>query len=101
MFGRHFDAELSIKKWAGLIRGIGFIFMGLCFLAAIIVLGADAEYLWWVSLIILGGGGLTLLGTTFTAVLIWGFGDVVGNTKRMATGTATQTVTMNEELPEL
>ena len=87
MLDNNFNAEESIKKWAGVIRALGIALMCLCGFAAFIVLCANARYLWWVSLIILGVGGLTLLSTSFSWVLIWGFGDLVGNTKKISTGT--------------
>ena len=71
-------------------------------LAAFIVLCCDFEYLWWVSLIILGGGGLILLSTLFTSAMIWGFGEVVGDIRRISTRTVTE-IPQNDdvELPEL
>ena len=102
MFDKNFNAEKSIKKWAGAILIAGKVLMGLSALAAFIVLCIDAEFLWWVSLIILGGGGIMLISAMFSATMIWGFGDVVGNTKRISTGTVTE-VEQDEdiELPEL
>ena len=102
MFDKNFNAEAAIKKWAEVILGIGKIFMGLCGLAAFIVLCVNAEYLWWVALTILGGGALTLLTTSFSSVMIWGFGDIVGNTKRNANESTSKTTKNDEfELPEL
>jgi hypothetical protein len=50
----------------------------------------------------LGGGGLVLLSTAFSSAIIWGFGDVVGNTKRIAGGAAEPAEQTDEmELPEL
>ena len=101
MFDKNFNAESSIKKWAsGMLIG-GKILMWCSVIAAFIVLCCDAEYLWWVSLIILGGGALIMLSTMFSATMIWGFGDVVGNIKKMTEDTTTQTNTIEEDLPEL
>lgn len=98
---KNFNAEASIKNWANIIRGLGFVFMALCVIAALVVLCCDAEYLWWVSLIILGGGGLTLLATSFSSVMIWGFGEVVGNSKKMVSGGEATPEFIDEQLPEL
>ena len=97
MFNKNFNAENSIKRWAKAIRIIGSILMGLCVIAAFIVFALDPEDTWWISLIILGGGILTILSSSFSSVLIWGFGDIVGNTKK-------QPMTLEqieEDLPEL
>ena len=101
MFDKNFNAEKSIKKWAEAILIAGKVLMGLSALAAFIVLCIDVD-LGGVSLIILGGGGIMLISTMFSATMIWGFGDVVGNTKRISTGTVTE-VEQDEdiELPEL
>ena len=98
---KEFDSESSLKKWAVFFKAFGICLMGLSFPAALIVLCIDAEWLWWISLIILGGGGLILLTTSFTSALIWGFADIVGNTKRAAYGTALPAEQNNDELPEL
>ena len=101
MFEKNFNAERSLKKWATILRVSGFCLMGICFLAALIVLCIDADWLWWISLTILGGGGLILLVTALFSSLIWGFGDVVGNTRRMTSGTALLTEKNNDKLPDL
>ena len=102
MLDNNFNAEESIKKWAQIIRIIGIVFMCLCGFIAFIVLCASAGYLWWISLIILGIGGLTLLSTSFYWVLIWGFGDLVGNATKISNGiiAPTQKET-DKELPEV
>ena len=102
MFSKNFNAETSIKKWASTIRTVGGIFMGLCVLAALIVLCIDFEYLWWLSLILIAVGGITILGTSLSSVLIWGFGDLVGSAKKAANSATDSIITATEEaLPEL
>ena len=102
MLNNNFNAEESIKKWAGVIRTIGIAFMCLCGVAALIVLCADAQDLWWVSLIILAVGGLSLLSTSFSWVLVWGFGDLVGNTQKFTTGAIKPAQKeIDNELPDL
>ena len=102
MFKKNFNAEHAIKQWANALLIIGKVLMWCSVIAAFIVLCCDAEYLWWVSLIILGGGGLALLSCISSATLLWGFGDVVGNTKRISAGTVTEAMQDEDiELPEL
>ena len=100
-FDKNFNAEASIKNWANILRGLGFVFMALCGIAAFVVFCCEPEYLWWVSLIILGGGGLILLTTSFSSVMIWGFGEVVGNSKKMVSGSKDAPQLIETELPEL
>ena len=100
MFEKNFNAEVSIKKWANIFRSLGYVFMALCGIAAIVVLCCDAD-LWWVSLVILGGGGLTLLATSLSSVMIWGFGEVVGNSKKMVSGSNDVPESIEAKLPEL
>ncbi len=102
MFTNNFNAEHSIKKWAAIIQTGGNVFLVLCILAAFIILCVDAEYLWWISLIVLGDGVLTFFAARFYSTMIWGFGDVVGNTKKLAGGTAAPIDQYDETvLPEL
>ena len=108
MFKSTYDCEKSIKFWAKTIMTIAKVFMWLCVVAAIIILAVDSEELWWIALIVLGDGFLTMLGAAFITPMIWGFGDIVGNARRMidqAAGTPSAEiatgVTEEEELPEL
>jgi hypothetical protein len=102
MFGEDFNTEGSIRKWASVIRACGVVFAGLCALAALILLSIEAYYYWWIALTCLGGGGLTLLGAFFSSAVLWGFADIVANTKRIASGTPKQQINVEEmDLPEL
>ena len=101
MFPENFNAEESIKKWARTILIAGIVFMVLCVLAAIVLLGIEAEDFWWISLIVVVDGLLTLFGASFLSTMVWGFGDVVGNTKRIASGTTAAERNIEAELPEL
>ena len=101
LFPENFNAEGSIKKWAKTILIAGIVFMVLCVLAAIVLLGVEAEDLWWIALIVLADGLLTLFGASFLSTMVWGFGDVVGNTKRIASGTTAADQNIEAELPEL
>lgn len=101
MFDLNYNPETSLKNWARALRVAGICFTALSFLAALIVLIIDAEYLWWLSLVILGGGGLVLAAIWVSTAMLWAFGDMVGNTKRMACGSAHPVVKNNDVLPEL
>lgn len=102
MFDKNFNAEKSIKKWANGINITGSVIMILSFIAAIVLLCVNIEYLWWISLIVLGGGGLVLLGTAFSSTMIWGYGDIVGRMKSMSNNTEDPVeADTSDELPEL
>ena len=102
MFDKNFNAETSIKKWASIIRTIGIVFMVLCGLAAFIMLCYDFEVLWWVSLSLIAVGGITILCTSLSSVLIWGFGELVGSAKKNTNDAMDSDETSGEEaLPEL
>ena len=102
MFKEDYCAEKSIKRIASIILLSAKVLIVLSFIAAFIILCIDAEYLWWISLIVVGGG-LVLYYPTYTfAVLIWGFGDVVGNSKRMASSEVNESTKPSDTaLPEL
>ena len=102
MFTKNFNAEKAIKLWATIIRLAGWVIAALSVPAAIIVACIDFEYLWWVGLIILGGGGLMLLPVEFLFAILWGYGDIVENTKKISGGaSATVENKFYSALPEL
>lgn len=101
MFDENFNAENSLKKWASIFRVSGICLMALSFLSAFIMLCINARFLWWISLIVLASSGIMLLITTFYSSLIWGLGDMIGNTRRLASGTKLSTKQAIPKLPEL
>lgn len=95
-------AEYSIKKWADAIKIIGIVFVCLSVLAAIIVGCSVDEDLVWISFAVLGFGGLVWLSTAFASIMVWGFGDIVGNLERISRDdTAPKTDNDEMRLPEL
>ena len=102
MFEKNFNAEFSIKQWANIIRLIGTIIGALSVPAAIIVFCCDPEWYGWISAVVLGGGGLFYVSHLFSSVILWGFGDLVGNTKKIAADAKEPEESNNEMfLPEL
>ena len=101
MFNKNYRSEKTIKTIANAVLISGFVIAALAVLAMFILLGISAEYLWWVSLIVLGGGLFCLLMSYVFANLIWGFGEIVGNTGRIATGTGADTDIEEDLLPEI
>ena len=101
MFKKNFNAEAVIKTWAMIIKYASFIITGLSFLGAIIVLVSVPEHLWWISPIVLGGGVILFFPMLFFSHLVWGFGDIVGNTKKTAYGKESESSDNDTILPEL
>ena len=90
-----------IRGWAKAFRIGALILFGLSLLAAIIILAVE-EYLWFVSLIVLGSAGIILICAFFSATMILGFADIVENTAKMAgEQVAFDEAVESEELPEL
>ena len=95
------QAKKQNKIISFLKRNAVYIVLVLCVLAALVILCVD-EYLWFISLIVFGNGILTYVLAQYFSVMVWGFGDIVGNTKRLSGGTVTPIDQHEEtELPEL
>ena len=101
MFQNGYNSEKAIKKWAVILRAVIFILLGLSFLAAIIVAAIDFEYLWWISLIILGGAGIIGASLLFASDIVYGFAEIVGSTKRMSGESSASIEEVGDTLPEL
>ena len=102
MFDKNFNAEASIKKWATGIKIAGKVLLGLCLFAAFVLL-VSSKYLQTVALIVAASGALTFLITSFSATMIWGFGELIGDTKRLSVNINNEQTKAEEidELPEL
>ena len=82
-----YNCEKTIKKIAKAYKIVAYILMGLAPLVCILLAATEIFYLdeliIWV-VVICGGalflGGILLLASPF----VWGFGDIGGNTKRIA-----------------
>lgn len=98
----NFKVDRHIKSWAMVIRVLGFVFMGLCAVVSLILLGINAEWLWGVSLCVLAFGGIVVFSSCFFSVMVYGFGDLVANAQKIAKGTEFSDIDKGEiKLPEL
>ena len=102
MLNKNFNSEKVIKTWAIIfyyaakIIAIGSIF------TAFILLVVDPDDLWWAALTIIGCGAVVAASNVFFAHMIWGFGDIVGNTKKIASGsTESKSSFADDTLPDL
>ena len=107
---KDYSAENAIKKWAYLIHVFAYIWIALCSLAGLIMLCIDAEYFWWMLFAFSAGGVITALPMLAASHFMYGFGEIVGNSKRMAIGQnnntnhaelSTNIAEIDESLPEL
>ena len=101
MLGQNYHSEKAIKQIARIVYIAGIIIACLAVFAAFIMLCVEAEYLWWISLIVIGGGIINFIASYVFANFIWGFGEIVGNSHRIATGTSVSTEIEEAPLPEL
>ena len=91
MFDKNYNSEKTLKKMAKVMALVAKIFFIIDCLTAFIVFCIDVEEFWWIALTILGGG-LTVFGCTlFFAHLLYGFGELVGNTGRASGGAEPKT----------
>lgn len=99
MFDKKFDSEKSIKKWANGFAVAGVVLFIACSITAFILFCVE-RWLWWVALTIFGSGAVTALCIRLSAILMWGFADIIGNTRRTSNGEVTPEVA-DDELPDL
>ena len=100
-----FQCENAIKKMANAMVMGALIFMGLAALASLIVFSIEPDDMWWIALIVAGGGALVGFSVIASSRFVWGYGDIIGNTARIASAPAVEaavdTAVQKEELPEL
>lgn len=102
MFGYNFNSEKAIKSIAVFIMGLGLVLLGLSIIASLILLCIDAEDYWWISLTVFGSAIAALISTAISATIVWGFGDLCGDVKKIACNNQIQSSASEEiELPEL
>ena len=80
-------AKHRIERWAKVIQIIAGVFLLLTIAAGIIILALDEDF-WWISLIIVGAGGLSMIPLLITVDLFMGFAEIIGNTQVMAFNSA-------------
>ena len=95
------NSENLIKNWATCIDILGKAILGLSLIAAIVLLCCDLEDLWWIALIVIGGGAVSMAAANFSAVMVWGFGDLVGDVRRISSCENATQVNDVDDLPEL
>ena len=81
MFEENYSASSFIKKLAKIIYYASFVIAALSVFAAIIILCINAEYMWMLSLSLISISGAGILVALITANLIWGFAEIIDNTK--------------------
>ena len=102
MFEVNYTAQKAIKVWAKVFYYIAIILPILALLTFLVLLCVDAEYLWWIGLIIFGGSLISAVSLLFFAHMAWGYGEIVSGVRKMSRGISAETEQMNEsELPEL
>ena len=100
MFEKNYSAENAIRNWAKAFMYIAIGVAILSFIAALIVLYVNARFLWWISLIILGGGFALTIPLVFIAHMSWGFAEIIKNTQNSAKS-INDTNPIVDVLPEL
>ena len=102
MFKANYTAEKGIKVWAKVFFYVAITLPILALLAFIVLLCVDAEELWWIGLIVLGGSLISALSLIFFAHIVWGYGEIVNGVRNMSLGTTAEIEEADEaELPEL
>ena len=102
----NYNSELALKKWAKLCRYIGIgLFSLVSFVGFVLMMVLLEDIEIFAFLIFLGmllTGGLFYLGFVIMSDFIYGFAEIVGNTKRMADGAvAPAPLETKNDLPEL
>lgn len=102
MFGNWFNAEKAIKLVAEIVLLVSYILAGVGIPVALIMGIAD-KHLWFVSWIIIGAVLFILLVSVIMTPFLWGFGDLVGNVKKLSKGSNTSNMNGydNIQLPKL
>ena len=83
-FGENYNSEKTIKKIATIFAYSGFVFAILAVLTAFILLVTAIdmiEDMVWLPIVIVLGGAVVGCGLIIPAHLIWGFGELIENTK--------------------
>lgn len=86
MFGKRYNSEKTLKLIATILSYIGIVLAGLAVIGFIIMLALgvieDDDFFIY-SPIVLFGGLIVAASTLFTAHLVWGFGELVGSTRKI------------------
>ena len=102
MFEINYTAQKAIKVWAKVFYYAAIILPVLALLTFFVLLCVDAEYLWWIGLIVVGGSLIVAVSLLFFAHMIWGYGEIVSGVIKMSIGTRSGIEQADAfELPEL
>ena len=101
MFYSDYNPELAIKKWAKVLVILTYVLAGVCVLGAFIILCINPERLWWISLSVLVGACLFLVPAVISSHVLWGFAEIIENTKKIAKGTCATDTKTEDVLPDL
>ena len=101
MFKDNYNSEKIIKKWAEIFRILMVVFVCFDVLAALIVASINFENTWWISLIILAANIVIVPSMLFASDFVYGFGEIIGNTKRATNGNDSFGDHDDSALPEL
>ena len=99
-FDNNYNSERTIKKWAKFLLSCVYILWGLSVAASLILLLVNIRF-WWISLTIIGSVIVISIPAIISSHLIWGFGEIVGNSKKMIGGNEAQNNSFDAALPEL
>ena len=81
---KEFCSYISIKKSANFISTLGTVIGILAIIAAIVIAFISFEELWFVSLILVFVGVMTIIMFTILSNIIFGFGDLIEYTKEIS-----------------
>ena len=102
MFEANYSAEKSIKMWAKFFYYVAIALPILAMLTFFVFLCVDAEDLWWIGLIVVGGSLISAIAIIFSSHIIWGFSEIISGVRKMSRGISAETEQTNEsDLPEL
>ena len=102
MFDENFNAEKSIKAIASAIRVNSLILLVLSGFLAFILICIDADEFWWISLIIFGGSCLIAITVRIYSILLWAYGDITGNIKKIANSSSDSSLSDDSDsFPEI
>ena len=102
MFENRFNAEKAIKLIAGIMLAASLVLAGIAVPVALIM-GIVRNRLWIISWIIIGVALFNLLVNVIMTPFLWGFGDLIGNTKRLTINNNNAHIKTNDidDLPEI
>ena len=95
MFDKGYNSEKALKEIA---KKTGIVSLALLIIDCIVSVILFVVFLddMWISFVVLGAGLATFGSACLIAHLIYGFGELVGNSKRIASGSSKEKVDIKE-----